>query len=76
MTLREALGVALEAEVKAFDFFSEALKTPMADPVRHLFEELRDEEIVHQNLVKKELSRLPPDPGVAPEDLADEPVAQ
>ena len=76
MTLREALGVALEAEVKAFGFFSEALKTPLADPVRQLFEELRDEEIVHQNLVKKQLARLPPDPGVAPEDLADEPVAQ
>ncbi len=76
MTLREALTVALEAEVKAFQFFSGALETPVADPVRRLFEELRDEEIVHQDLVKKELSRLPPDPGLSPDDFADEPVAQ
>lgn len=76
MTLREAFTVALDAEIKAFRFFVDALKTPIAEPVRQLFEELRDEEVVHQNLVKKELSRLPPDSGVAPEDVADEPVAQ
>lgn len=76
MTLGEALTVALDAEATAFQFFADALKTPMANPVRQLFEELRDEEVVHQDLVKRELSRLPPDPGVSPEDFADEPVAQ
>lgn len=76
MTLREALTVALEAEAKAHAFFVGALRQTMADPVRKLFEELRDEEVVHQDLVKKELSRLPPDPGLSPEDFADEPVAQ
>ncbi len=76
MTLREALTVALEAEVKAFNFFSEALKLPIAGPVRKLFEELKEEEVHHQELVKGQLSRLPPDPGLAAEDVADEPVAQ
>jgi len=76
MTLREALTVALEAEVKAHDFFSEALKLPVAEPVRKLFEELKQEEVLHQDLVKKQLSKLPPDSDVAPEDYADEPVAQ
>ena len=76
MTLREALGVALEAEVKAYDFFCEALKLPVAEPVRELLEELRQEEVLHQDLVKKQLSRLPPDPEVTQEDYADDPVAQ
>ena len=76
MTLREALTVALEAEVKAHNFFSEALTLPIAEPVRKLFEELKQEEVLHQELVNKELSRLPPDSDLAPEDYADEPVAQ
>jgi rubrerythrin len=76
MTLREALAVALESEIKAYDFFCEALKLPVAEPVRELFEELKQEEILHQELVNMELSRLPPDSGIAPEDFADEPVAQ
>ncbi len=76
MTLREALTVALEAEVKAHNFFSEALKLPIAEPVKKLFEELKQEEVLHQELVNKQLFRLPPDSGLAPEDFADEPVAQ
>ncbi len=76
MTLREALTVALEAEVKAHHFFSEALKLPIAEPVKELFEELQQEEVLHQELVSKQLSRLAPDSGLAPEDFADEPVAQ
>jgi len=76
MTLREALTVALEAEVKAYNFFSEALRLPIAEPVKKLFEELKQEEVLHQELVNKQLSRLPPDSGLAPEDYADEPVAQ
>ena len=76
MTLREALTVALDAEVKAYDFFAEALKLPVAEPVRKLFEELKEEEVHHQELVQKELSKLPPDSEATPEDFADEPVAQ
>ena len=49
MTLREALAVALEAEGKAHHFFSEALKLPIAGPVKELFEELRQEEVLHQS---------------------------
>ncbi len=76
MTLREALNVALEAEVKAHDFFDEALKHPMADPVRNLFTELKDEEVVHRDLVRQQLARLSADPEMTAEDIADEPVAQ
>ncbi len=76
MTLREALTVALDAEIKAHDFFAEALSLPIAGPVKQLFEELKQEEVLHQELVRKQLSRLPPDSDMASEDLADEPVAQ
>ncbi len=76
MTLREALTVALAAEVKAHWFFTDALKLPMADPVRNLFAELQLEEIHHQELVSKELAKLPPDESAAPEEFADEPVSQ
>jgi rubrerythrin len=76
MSRREALLVALDAEIKAHDFFKEALKLKVSDPVRKLFEELRQEEIHHQDLVKKELDKEPPDPDVTTDDQADEPVAQ
>ena len=76
MTLREALTVALEAEVKAYNFFSQALSLPIAAPVKKLFEELKQEEVLHQELVNKQLSKLPPDSGPAAEQYADEPVAQ
>src|SRR5512141_814883 len=34
MTLREALGVALDAEVKAYEFFRAALELPLSEPVK------------------------------------------
>ena len=76
MTLREALKVAMDAEVKAWEYFDQALRLPLSPPVKKLFEELRAEEIVHQDMVNAELAKAPPDSAVAPEDFADEPVAQ
>ena len=76
MTLREALKVAMDAEEKAYDFFDRALKLPLSSPVKKLFEELRQEEVAHQDMVKGELAKAPPDEGAKPEDFADEPVAQ
>lgn len=76
MTLREALKVAMDAEVKAWEFFDGALKLQLSPPVRKLFEELLAEEVVHQEMVQRELAKAPPDSAVAPGDFADEPVAQ
>lgn len=76
MTLREALTVAMAAEVKAHWFFTDALKLPMADPVRKLFLELQEEEVHHQELVGREIAKLPPDEAAHPEEFADEPVSQ
>jgi rubrerythrin len=76
MSAREAMKVALVSETKAHEFFVNALPH-VADPeVKRLFQELRDEELLHQSLVREALGNLPergePDPG----DYEDEPVAQ
>ena len=76
MTLHEALTVAMAAEVKAHWFFTDALKLPVADPVRKLFLELQQEEVLHQALVGRELAKLPPDEAAPPEEFADEGVSQ
>ncbi len=76
MSARRAMEVALQAEIKAYDYFSEALKHVSNPAVRKLFEELRSEEQTHQELVRREMAKLPPDTGVNPDDYADEPVAQ
>ena len=76
MTLREALKVAMDAEVKAWQYFDQALKLPLNPAVKKLFEELRAEEVVHQEMVNAELVKAPPDSDATPGDFADEPVAQ
>ena len=76
MSQREALGVALGAERKAQAFFAEALKHVTDPEVRRLFAQLREEEVLHEQLVAAELSKIPPSPDIDASDYADEPVAQ
>ncbi len=76
MSARHAMNVALDAEVKAHDFFAAALPHVTDPEVRELFEELRAEELEHQALVRQHLAKLPPEPDVDPEGYADEPVSQ
>lgn len=76
MSAREALNVALEAEEKAYAFFVAALEHVADSTVKKLFEELKGEEIEHQELVKRELAKLPPESTADVSDYADEPVAQ
>ncbi|HNV02869.1 MAG TPA: ferritin family protein [Vicinamibacterales bacterium] len=75
MTAREAMEVALASEVKAHDFYDAALEHVTSPDVRSLFEDLRADELEHQELIKGMLARMPPDddPGDFDED---EPVAQ
>ncbi len=75
MTPRAAMEAALHAEIKAHAFFVAALPQVHDPAVRQLFVELRDEEVVHQRLVRQELAKLPPDDEVAPDAFADEPTA-
>ncbi len=75
MSARQAMEVALRSEVKAYNYFGEALKRVTNPAVRKLFEDLQREEQLHQDLVRRELAKLPPDPGINPDDYSDEPVA-
>ena len=43
--------------------------------MKALFEALRDEEVEHQKLVKKQIAKLPPEDAARPDDWVDEPVA-
>lgn len=76
MSPRKAMEAALASEVKAHAFFVSVLPSIQDPEVRALFEELRDEEVEHQDLVKAELAKLPPDSGLSDEDFVDEPTAQ
>ena len=76
MSPRQAMQAAMASEVKAHAFFVAALPALKDANVRALFEELRDEELEHQQLVKVELDKLPPDSGLSDEDFVDEPAPQ
>lgn len=62
MTVHQALEVSLHAEQKAFVFYEAALAEVRDPRVKELFAHLRDEEREHQELVKKEIAKLPPEP--------------
>ena len=74
MSARQAMGVALRAETKAHEFFVKALPHITDEEVHLLFEELRDEEVVHQTLVREALRNLPHEPDAESVDFEDEPV--
>jgi rubrerythrin len=76
MSPRQAMEAAMASEVKAHAFFLAVLPALKDANVRALFEELRDEELEHQLLVKVELNKLPPDSGLSDEDFVDEPAPQ
>ncbi len=76
MTARQAMNVALAAETKAHEFFVQAIPH-VADPeVKRLLQELRDEEVLHQSLVREAMRGLPEEKDADPGDYEDEPVAQ
>jgi len=76
MTVRQAMETALQAEIKAFDFYEDAQQHIAEHTVKRLFQDLRDQEAKHQDYVRNEMAKLPPDSGLDPEAFADEPTAQ
>jgi len=76
MSLRDALQAAFRAEKKAYTFFVQALLYVADSKVRSLFDELRREEVSHQQLVLRELDKAPPESSLRHVDVADDPVAQ
>jgi len=71
MSPRHAMEVAMESEIKAYEFFDKALPGIKDNAVRKLFEELRDEEVEHQDLLKVQMAKYPDtlEPDVDPEDV-------
>lgn len=71
MSPRHALEVALESEIKAYEFFDRALPSIRDPEVLELFQELRDEEIEHQRLVRELRMKYPEtlEPDVPPDEI-------
>lgn len=71
MSPRHAMEVAMESEVKAYEFFDRALPGIKDGEVRKLFEELRDEEAEHQRILKEHMAKYPDtlEPDVDPDDV-------
>ena len=76
MTARQALDIAFRCERKAHTFFVEALPHIQDEQVKALFAELRDEEVHHQDLVQREIVRLPAEVDGDGEAFVDDPTAQ
>ena len=76
MSAHEAMRTALRCEEKAHAFFVAALPQITDPGVKELFTELCAEEVVHQNLVKGEIAKLPPERELNDDDFADDPNAQ
>ncbi len=75
MSARQAMQVALASETKAHQFFVEALPHVKDAEVKRLFQELRDEELLHRSLVTEAMRNLPADDAGGADDAEDEPVA-
>lgn len=58
ISAREAMEVALRAERRAHDFYAQALPHLVDPDVRAFFEELREEEVEHQVLLRQRIERL------------------
>jgi rubrerythrin len=76
MSIRAALDVAMEAEVKAYEFYDGALPQVTDPEVKTLFIELRDEEARHQELIRQTMAKVPKGDGFDPDDFVDAPTAQ
>ena len=76
MSVQAAFDVAMESEVKAFEFYDGAL--PLVDDakVKELFIELRDQEKRHQEMIEEARAKMPKGDGFDPDDFVDDPVAQ
>ncbi|HUW25195.1 MAG TPA: ferritin family protein [Gallionella sp.] len=60
MTPRQALEVALESEIKAYEFYDRILVNSTLDSeVKNLIKDLRDEEAEHQRLLNEMKARYP-----------------
>ena len=70
MSPRNALEVAMESEIKAYEFYDKALQGIQDPTVRKLIKELRDEEAGHQRLLNEQKAKYPDtmEPDLDPDD--------
>jgi len=71
MSPLKAYWVALSSEKKAFAFYDQALRYVNQPEVKALFEELRDEEAEHVQMIEAIIAKLPPSAAI---DLEDEDI--
>jgi rubrerythrin len=76
MSVQAALDVAMAAEVKAYEFYDQALPLVENDDVKKLFVELRDQEKRHQEMIEEARVKMPESDGFDPDDFVDAPVGQ
>jgi rubrerythrin len=76
MSINDALKVALNSEIKAYEFYHQALPSVTDDSIKELFTRLRDEETRHQEMIKEIMAKVPDLDAFDPADFADEPTAQ
>jgi len=57
MSPRHALEVAMESEIKAYEFYDGILQVIQDAGVRELIKSLRDEEVEHQRLLEEQKAR-------------------
>ena len=71
MSPRHALEIAMESEVKAYEFYDQALQGIQDPTVRKLIKELRDEEAEHQRLLNEQKAKYPDtmEPDLDPDDV-------
>lgn len=74
MSARQAMETALHSEVKAHEFFVNAIPYIPDPEVKKLFQELRDEEVLHQALVREAMRGVAGEPEPPATDYEDEPV--
>ena len=76
MSIQAALELALNSEIKAYEFYHGALPSVTDDSIKELFARLRDEEVRHQEMIKEIMTKVPDMDAFDPEDFVDEPTAQ
>ena len=76
MTIEEALDVAYNAEVKAYDFYNQALPSVEDGEIKELFVRLRDEETKHQEMINEIKAKVPQGYAFDPNDFVDEATGQ
>ena len=70
----KAYWVALASEQKAFAFYDQALRYVTQPDVKALFEELREEEAEHVQMLEDIIAKLPPSAKMDLEDLDEDAV--